>query len=134
MDIYNVDLTGVTDIRSLHERLRSSLPLPPWYGNNLDALYDALTELSGEVRIVVTSREGDVPENIREYTTRLYRVLRDAVEEAPGLTVCFEEKQQEPQTQETEDAEEAGRTAWDLLEQAEGSDAGEECWWETTES
>lgn len=128
MEVYTVDLTGVTDIKSLHERLQSSLPLPPWYGRNLDALYDALTDLAGEVQIVVESREEDIPEQLRDYAARLRRVLRDAEEEVPGLTIRFEEK---TPTQETD---ESGWTAEEVFEQAEESDAGEEGWWETTES
>ena len=46
MDEYLIDLSGVTDRDSLHQCLRDALPLPEWYGNNLDALYDSMTEMS----------------------------------------------------------------------------------------
>lgn len=41
---YTIDLTGVTDRRGLHDRIAQELPVPEWYGRNLDALYDVLTE------------------------------------------------------------------------------------------
>ena len=43
MSYQTVDLSGVCDRNSLHDRLQESLTLPSWYGRNLDALYDALT-------------------------------------------------------------------------------------------
>lgn len=39
-----IDCAGLGGKRDLHERLRESLELPSWYGCNLDALYDCLTE------------------------------------------------------------------------------------------
>ncbi|MBQ9539381.1 MAG: barstar family protein [Treponema sp.] len=41
---YTVDLSQVTDKESLHEQLVQSLPLPEYYGRNLDALYDCLRD------------------------------------------------------------------------------------------
>ena len=44
MTVYYIDLQGVGTKEQLHERLRGSLPLPSYYGNNLDALHDVLEE------------------------------------------------------------------------------------------
>ena len=63
---YKIDLSRVTDVTSLHEQLMESLPLPAWYGRNLDALYDALTDLSGEVLIRVTGQD-QAPAQMRDY-------------------------------------------------------------------
>ena len=41
---YIIDLTGTEDRAQLHDRIEQGLPLPEWYGRNLDALYDVLTE------------------------------------------------------------------------------------------
>lgn len=38
-----IDLTGVTTPKELHEKVRQVLQLPGWYGNNLDALFDVLS-------------------------------------------------------------------------------------------
>ena len=35
-----------------HDYLKKELNLPDYYGNNFDALYDCLTEMSGEVTIL----------------------------------------------------------------------------------
>ena len=41
---YRIDLTGIGNRADLHDRLQEALPLPVWYGRNLDAFYDCLTE------------------------------------------------------------------------------------------
>lgn len=40
----DVDLAGVTTREEFHERVRQALPVPDWYGNNLDAFHDVLSE------------------------------------------------------------------------------------------
>ena len=44
MTVYYIDLQGVGTKEQFHERLRGALPLPSYYGNNLDALHDVLEE------------------------------------------------------------------------------------------
>ena len=63
MKIVNIDCAGITDVRQLHGILSRALSFPDWYGNNLDALYDCLTECSGKVRLldweIAEARLGD---------------------------------------------------------------------------
>lgn len=44
MNVYYIDLSGITTTAALHERLRTCLDLPDYYGANLDALHDILSE------------------------------------------------------------------------------------------
>ena len=39
-----VDLRGIREKAELHELLKRKLRFPDYYGNNLDALYDVMTE------------------------------------------------------------------------------------------
>ena len=47
-----IDCSQVKTKEDLHRILREALSFPEWYGSNLDALYDCLTELSGKVRLL----------------------------------------------------------------------------------
>ena len=47
-----IDCSRIQTKEDLHRIFRESLSFPAWYGNNLDALYDCLTELSGKVRLL----------------------------------------------------------------------------------
>lgn len=64
------------------ELLGRSLCLPEWWGRNLDALHDCLTDLGRPVRLVVLRRsamEGT------PFGRRLLQVLKDAAGETPWL-------------------------------------------------
>ena len=45
MRTITLDLERMTSVPALHKYLRSALALPVYYGANLDALYDCLTEI-----------------------------------------------------------------------------------------
>ena len=47
-----IDCSLVRSREDLHRLFQESLCFPEWYGSNLDALYDCLTEISGKVRIL----------------------------------------------------------------------------------
>ena len=90
MDEYLIDLSGVTDRDSLHQCLRDALPLPEWYGNNLDALYDSMTEMSVPVTIRFLESE-KAQDRLGDYFEMFRRVLQDVQSDLPGLTVLFED-------------------------------------------
>lgn len=47
---YIVDLKNVCDEKEFHQAL--TIPLPDYYGNNLDALYDVMTSYDKPVKII----------------------------------------------------------------------------------
>ncbi len=85
-----IDLSRIADREALHEALREALPLPAWYGNNLDALHDVLTGGAAPAELVFTNAD-EAPAEMRGYIGALRRMLDDAQEEAPDLTVRWEE-------------------------------------------
>ena len=75
---YSVDLGGIHDYDALHQKLKQGLHLPFYYGNNLDALWDCLTDLvlSGEVKLTILHFE-TVERLDRDYAQELYKVFVD---------------------------------------------------------
>ena len=73
-----LDGADVTDIPSLHRQLKEKLSLPDYYGGNLDALYDCLTEMSGTIRIYHLS---GLRRSLGAYADKLLRVFRDSESE-----------------------------------------------------
>lgn len=66
-----------------------ALHLPTWFGANLDALYDALTDLPGDAgwNLMISGlARGPLPAATRE---ALLEVLRDAVDDAAGRARPF---------------------------------------------
>ena len=47
-----IDCRGFVPRSDLHRAFADALDFPDHYGNNLDALYDCLTEISGKVRLL----------------------------------------------------------------------------------
>ena len=67
----------IADRAALHRTIRAQLELPEWYGDNLDALHDVLTERREPLRVTIEEAE-----KLREALGRGYgallRVLRDS--------------------------------------------------------
>ncbi len=47
-----IDCSAIHTKEDLHRIFRETLSFPEWYGSNLDALHDCLTEISGKVRLL----------------------------------------------------------------------------------
>ena len=83
-----IDGSAVTSMADAHASLAQQLSFPEWYGSNLDALHDCLTDLREET--VIAMLHGDVlSESLGIGYSRLCRVLSDAAEENPYLTIQF---------------------------------------------
>ena len=68
----------------VHRVLGRKLRFPAWYGRNLDALYDCLTDLHEDTELILVN--WTVPG-----LQMLRRVMEDAALENPHLTVTGEE-------------------------------------------
>ena len=55
MEFIIIDGRRMTSIEAAHEYLAKTLRLPPYYGRNLDALHDVLTERADPVGIVIVN-------------------------------------------------------------------------------
>lgn len=86
--VYRLDGAAMTDERALHEYLKAQLELPEYYGKNLDALYDLLTDITSDTRIILEN-EGVLSERLGWYGRQLLRVFRDASEDNRYLTVEY---------------------------------------------
>ncbi len=62
---------------SAHAHLMEKMAFPDYYGRNLDALYDMLTDLCEETEIVILSEEEGIGS---DYLTRLISVIEEATE------------------------------------------------------
>lgn len=85
---YEIDLSGVCDKDDLNEAIMRALPLPEYYGANLDALFDVLTDISEETEIYFTNSE-EAYVYMPKYMASLKRVCEDASAENPAVSVEF---------------------------------------------
>ncbi|MDE6964620.1 MAG: barstar family protein [Lachnospiraceae bacterium] len=73
----------------LHNALAESLSFPNWYGRNLDALYDCLTDFHEEAEIRIL-HEASLKENLGNYALLLLKVLQEAARANPRIRLTAE--------------------------------------------
>lgn len=80
-----LDAAEMNEKAQAHRYLADRLALPDYYGKNLDALYDCLTDLGEtEIRFVnLEQAEGT-------YFARVLSVFREAEAENPSLHIFYE--------------------------------------------
>lgn len=73
-----IDLSQINTVEELHRLLKGMLLFPDYYGANLDALHDMLTERH---RFIVLTNAGSCSEELKKYLPRLSKVLEDSKNE-----------------------------------------------------
>ncbi|MBQ3379257.1 MAG: barstar family protein [Clostridia bacterium] len=81
-----IDGSAVKSHEDIHTIFETSLKLPPWYGRNLDALYDCLTDMSESVTIQLKNLPALEAAMGARYPA-LLRMLYDASEENHRITI-----------------------------------------------
>ena len=91
-----LDCEKLLERKQAHLYLAEMLNFPDYYGKNLDALYDCLTEL-GECTIVLAGES--VLRQSNNYGARILRVFEEAVHANPNLKLeVQDDKAGEPYT------------------------------------
>ena len=49
---FKLDFSNIEDFWDIHRILKESLEFPDYYGGNLDALFDCLTDMLGDISII----------------------------------------------------------------------------------
>ena len=75
---------------TLHQALAAGLRLPEWYGGNLDALHDCLTDITEPAELVIR-RAAALEAALGGYAAALRRVLADCAAENEAFSVVWEE-------------------------------------------
>ena len=86
MKTIDLDLRCIQTVRALNIYLQYSLSLPDYYGRNLDALYDCLTERREETCLTLRVDEAPSAE-MAAFLPGLRRMLEDAQRANPALHV-----------------------------------------------
>ena len=84
MNEYRIDCSLIPDAQVFHRILAQTLPFPDWYGHNLDALFDCLTELEEPVRLILENWDETLP-----FSEGFQDAFLDAQTENPDFTVDF---------------------------------------------
>lgn len=86
MKIIYLDCLKMTDKIIAHNYLLRMLSLPKYYGNNLDALYDCLTDLEP---IIITFLNFYVLSNNHDYLQKIISVFQEAADANPNIQLII---------------------------------------------
>lgn len=73
----------------VHAAFAEALSFPDYYGNNLDALHDMLTEGPVEIGVIVVNTDM-LSDNLGKWWNSLLRLLGDVENERPGFRVLID--------------------------------------------
>lgn len=76
-----LDANYMTDRRTTHEYIANMLSFPKYYGHNLDALYDMLTDIATPSTIIIKHSELLEKQLGTGYGKLLLNVLKDSATE-----------------------------------------------------
>ena len=80
-----VSCAGLDTREALHAAIAQALSFPEWYGHNLDALYDCLTDLDDPVHLRLVQWA-----QLPDWKVPFAAVLEDAEKDCDTFTVCYE--------------------------------------------
>ena len=86
MSRFTIAVTELDTPDHVHETMGRCLTLPAYYGNNLDALYDVLTDLKEET-VIEIDYGGQTLRDLPKSALKALRVLFDAASANPHLTI-----------------------------------------------
>ena len=84
-----LDIEKMRSLPMLHKYLHTALALPDYYGANLDALYDCLTEIAESTELVVPKKVADEA-YLGWYGQQFLQMLEDAAAENEALRVTLQ--------------------------------------------
>lgn len=84
-----IDCRGFVPRSDLHRAFAEALAFPEWYGNNLDALHDCLTDIREETRLRLLNWDA-AEEALGRYALGAKRAILDAACDNPRLHVLFD--------------------------------------------
>lgn len=76
MAIKRIFLSGIKSMQDFHDLVQSTLEFPRYYGRNLDAFWDCLTDLPRNTRIEFIGLER-LPQSLQIEVNRYREVLKE---------------------------------------------------------
>ena len=90
MKHYTLDVRNIFTKEALHYHIARDLGFPSYYGRNLDALMDCLTDIREDCEIEILGMS-ELMKYLKDYSSRTLSVFHQAAYENRHLTLIFRE-------------------------------------------
>lgn len=88
MNTVTIHCDSIKNAEQFHTALAQGLDFPDWYGNNLDALYDCLTDIDEETELVLENWHA-LEYALKDYSGKALYVFHHACLENESLTITL---------------------------------------------
>jgi ribonuclease inhibitor len=82
---YHIDCAGIGCSKELHQKIAATLFFPDWYGHNLDALYDCLSEIGAPTHLILRNWD-----DTQSFAPGFRSAFEDAQADNPNVQISFE--------------------------------------------
>jgi ribonuclease inhibitor len=94
-----LDADRLKNRKDMHDYLEKAFDFPFWFGYNLDALYDCLSEVKEDTDIILD--QANATKICQDpYAYRVLLTLSDGIEENPHLRILFYDPEDEEDEEE----------------------------------
>ena len=87
MNIYLLDGKDMTNRDKAYRIIEQSMHFPEWFGHNLDALADCLSELPGDKTAIVFVNTDVLRENLGQYAEKMLKCFRQLADECQYIWI-----------------------------------------------
>jgi RNAse (barnase) inhibitor barstar len=87
--VWSLDTSETRTTDDFYGEVRAAWGLPPWFGDNLDALFDALRDAVDGPSVLVWDGSNAVTQIGEEFALGVMTVLRDTVAESDAFAVIL---------------------------------------------
>lgn len=89
MKIVLLDGEKIHSVDDLHNAFAEALALPEWYGRNLDALHDVLTDAAEEIGVIAVNTDG-LEKHLGRRWKPFLRLMEETGREQTAVRFCFD--------------------------------------------
>ena len=72
---YNIDFKNINSRETLHNKLKKSLKFPEYYGMNLDAFWDCLTDIIDHGVVITLDNFDYIEEYDAQYAKKIHEIF-----------------------------------------------------------
>lgn len=81
-----LDCSKMYSVSEIHTQLIKTLPLPEYYGRNLDALWDVLSTFKGPARIILENYN-QTPKSTKPYIDTMIKMIKRLSEKRENINL-----------------------------------------------